>query len=42
VFYSLDQDAIAVCCGRLMRVFAPEKSAEAFVPLDTLTERVPA
>jgi DNA-binding transcriptional ArsR family regulator len=36
VFYSLDQDAIAVCCGRLMRVFAPEKSAEALIRLDTI------
>jgi ubiquinone/menaquinone biosynthesis C-methylase UbiE len=25
VFYSLDQDKVAVCCGTLMRNFAPEK-----------------
>jgi ArsR family transcriptional regulator len=25
VFYSLNQDAVAVCCGALMRRFAPEK-----------------
>ena len=25
VFYSLNQDAVATCCGQLMRVFAPEK-----------------
>ncbi len=25
IFYSLNQDAIAVCCGILMEVFAPEK-----------------
>ncbi len=24
VFYSLNQDEVAVCCGRLMRNFAPE------------------
>jgi ArsR family transcriptional regulator len=46
VFYSLDQDAVAVCCGRLMRVFAPQKSAEAFIHLNTIpvnavSERVP-
>jgi DNA-binding transcriptional ArsR family regulator len=25
VFYSLDQDKVAVCCGQIMRVFAPER-----------------
>ena len=25
IFYSLNQDAIASCCGVLMQVFAPEK-----------------
>ncbi len=25
VFYSLDQNQVAVCCGRIMRVFAPER-----------------
>lgn len=25
VFYSLNQDAVAVCCGMLMENFAPEK-----------------
>lgn len=25
VFYSLNQDAVAVCCGMLMQNFAPEK-----------------
>jgi ArsR family transcriptional regulator len=25
VFYSLDQDKVAVCCGLIMRVFAPER-----------------
>jgi ArsR family transcriptional regulator, arsenate/arsenite/antimonite-responsive transcriptional repressor len=25
IFYSLNQDAVAVCCGRLMQTFAPEK-----------------
>ncbi|MCA9935383.1 MAG: winged helix-turn-helix transcriptional regulator [Ardenticatenaceae bacterium] len=26
-FYSLNQDAVAVCCGMLMQDFAPEKLA---------------
>ena len=26
VFYSLNQDAVAVCCGTLMQKFAPEVS----------------
>jgi DNA-binding transcriptional ArsR family regulator len=42
IFYSLNQDAVAVCCGRLMRVFAPERSAAAIVPLDTISPTVPA
>ena len=25
IFYSLNQDAVAVCCGMLMKNFAPEK-----------------
>ncbi len=25
IFYSLNQDEVAVCCGRLMQNFAPEK-----------------
>jgi ArsR family transcriptional regulator len=25
IFYSLNQDAVAVCCGTLMQSFAPEK-----------------
>jgi ArsR family transcriptional regulator len=25
IYYSLNQDAIAVCCGTLMQVFAPDK-----------------
>ena len=25
VFYSLNQDAVAVCCGNLMQTFAPER-----------------
>ena len=25
VFYTLNQDAVAVCCGELMQNFAPEK-----------------
>lgn len=29
VFYTLNQDAVATCCGVLIRDFAPETSAEA-------------
>lgn len=25
IFYSLNQDAVVVCCGRIMRTFAPER-----------------
>jgi len=25
IFYSLNQDAVAVCCGTLMQTFAPER-----------------
>lgn len=28
VFYSLNQDAVAVCCGLLMQKFAPERTVE--------------
>ena len=34
VFYSLNQDAVAVCCGTLMQTFAPEKSV---IPVQMLT-----
>ena len=33
VFYSLNQDAVAACCGVLMQNFAPEK---ALIPLQTV------
>ena len=26
IFYTLNQDAVAVCCGQIMQNFAPEKS----------------
>lgn len=26
VFYTLDQDKMAVCCGVLMKIFAPERA----------------
>ncbi len=29
VYYSLNQDAVAVCCGRLMAIFAPERELPA-------------
>jgi ArsR family transcriptional regulator len=28
VFYTLDQDKVAVCCGTLMQIFAPERVEE--------------
>jgi ArsR family transcriptional regulator len=28
VFYTLDQDKMAVCCGVLMQIFAPERTEE--------------
>jgi ArsR family transcriptional regulator, arsenate/arsenite/antimonite-responsive transcriptional repressor len=31
VFYALNQQAIAVCCGQLMQVFAPEIGGEEIV-----------
>ena len=29
IFYTLNQDAVVSCCGRIMRVFAPERVSEA-------------
>ncbi len=34
IFYSLNQDAVAVCCGTLMQTFAPEKVV---IPVQSLT-----
>ncbi len=28
VFYTLDQDKVALCCGTLMQIFAPERVEE--------------
>lgn len=28
IFYSLNQDAVAICCGTLMQSFAPERRLE--------------
>jgi ArsR family transcriptional regulator len=37
IFYTLDQDRVAVCCGRIMHVFAPERAdAPALVGLSTI------
>ncbi len=37
VFYSLNQDEVVTCCGRIMRVFAPERTADiAFVDAATI------
>ena len=33
IFYSLNQDAVAVCCGTLMQTFAPER---AVIPLQSI------
>ncbi len=33
VYYSLNQDAVAVCCGTLMQTFAPERVV---IPLQSL------
>ncbi len=33
VFYSLNQDAVAVCCGTLMQNFAPERTV---IPVQSL------
>ena len=33
IFYSLNQDAVAVCCGMLMQNFAPEK---AVIPVSSI------
>jgi DNA-binding transcriptional ArsR family regulator len=30
IFYSLNQDEVALCCGALMRNFAPERIENAF------------
>ncbi len=34
IFYSLNQDEVAVCCGRLLRNFAPEVAEAAAVVVD--------
>lgn len=37
VFYSLNQDAVVECCGRIMRVFAPERVTQSgLVDLDSI------
>ena len=33
VFYSLNQDEVAVCCGQLLRNFAPEVIEPAGIPV---------
>ncbi len=35
VFYSLNQDAVAICCGTLMQTFAPEKVV---IPVQSLNQ----
>jgi ArsR family transcriptional regulator, arsenate/arsenite/antimonite-responsive transcriptional repressor len=37
VFYSLNQDEVMVCCGLLMRNFAPERAVGA-VPLPVMAD----
>lgn len=37
VFYSLNQDEVVSCCGRIMSIFAPERTADiAFVDAATI------
>ena len=36
VFYSLNQDEVAVCCGRLLRNFAPELAPAADDTMDAI------
>ena len=45
IFYSLNQDEVVDCCGRIMRVFAPERmdaqeSVDAFATVDVSTSEV--
>ena len=28
VFYTLNQDAVAICCGNIMQIFAPERTLD--------------
>lgn len=37
VYYSLNQDEVAACCGRLMHNFAPERTATVTIPLEAIT-----
>lgn len=39
VFYSLNQDAVAVCCGQLMAVFAPERTLDSVIPVGAVAVR---
>lgn len=39
IFYSLNQDAVAVCCGQLMAVFAPERALDNIIPVEDVTLR---
>lgn len=36
IFYALNQDAVATCCGMLMQNFAPEKVAIPLASIDTV------
>lgn len=33
IFYTLNQDAVAVCCGLLMQNFAPERIPASSIPI---------
>lgn len=37
VYYSLNQDRVALCCGRLMHSFAPELTQSADVLLEAIS-----
>jgi hypothetical protein len=36
-FYTLNQEVLTVCCGVLMRAFAPDY-ANTIVPIDTISD----
>lgn len=39
VFYTLNQDAMAVCCGTLMAVFAPERTPAPVIRVEDVPVR---
>ncbi|MEM7532546.1 MAG: metalloregulator ArsR/SmtB family transcription factor [Chloroflexota bacterium] len=41
IFYSLNQDAVAICCGQIMTMFAPEFSSGTIVEQATINASSP-